>query len=305
VNEVKWIKISTGLFDNRKIKQIEQLPEGDAIIVVWVKLLCLAGLCNKNGMIYFTDEIPYTEEMLAIEFNMQQRYSVLKLALRTFEAFKMIDIIDNVFFITSWDKYQNIEGLEKIREQNRKRKQRQRENQKLLECHVTSNVTRHIDVTQCHATDIDKEIDKDIHNKNIVQKDCTVKVTKSEIDSFFETVWKLYPNKKGKGQISDAKKKKLFEIGFNNLSNAILRYKQELAKDEWRKEQNGSTFFNSGYEDYLDVNYVPSENKPQSHQPQQSNKFNQFPQRNYSAQDYANLERHLLNKNNQHQDNYD
>jgi predicted phage replisome organizer len=109
--DVQWIKIATQIFDNRKIKQIEKMPEGDAIIVVWFKLLCLAGTSNKNGMIFFTDEIPYTEEMLATEFGMeqQQRFNVLRLALNTFERFKMIEIIDNIFYISSWEKYQNID----------------------------------------------------------------------------------------------------------------------------------------------------------------------------------------------------
>lgn len=65
--EVKWIKIATEIFDNRKIKQIENLPDGDSIIVIWFKLLCLAGNINDNGMVYFTQEIPYTEQMPPIE----------------------------------------------------------------------------------------------------------------------------------------------------------------------------------------------------------------------------------------------
>lgn len=80
--------------------------------------------------------------------------------------------------------------------------------------------------------------------------------SKAEINAFFESVWKLYPSKKGKGQISDAKKKALYKIGYEELSRAIERYKAGLAKDDWRKPQNGSTFFNSGYVDYLDANYT-------------------------------------------------
>lgn len=83
----------------------------------------------------------------------------------------------------------------------------------------------------------------------------TPKASKQEINDFFESIWKLYPNKKGKGQVSDSKKKKLYEIGFEELSRAIDRYKEGLKVDEWRKPQNGSTFFNSGYVDYLDANY--------------------------------------------------
>lgn len=82
--------------------------------------------------------------------------------------------------------------------------------------------------------------------------------SKKDVDALFEQVWKLYPNKKGKGQVSDAKKKKLYEVGFDELARAIDRYQAELKQDaDWRKPQNGSTFFNSGYVDYLDDNYEP------------------------------------------------
>ena len=79
--------------------------------------------------------------------------------------------------------------------------------------------------------------------------------TKQEANELFEKVWKLYPNKKGKGQVSDTQKKKLFKVGLEELTRAIDRYKEGLSRDEWRKPQNGSTFFNSGYVDYLDANW--------------------------------------------------
>lgn len=107
---------------------------------------------------------------------------------------------------------------------------------------------------------------KSINNKSINNKDnkqCASdnaqKVSKAAINEFFESIWKLYPNKKGKGQVSDSKKKALYDIGYDELSRAIERYKTGLAKDEWRKPQNGSTFFNSGYIDYLDANYSEPE----------------------------------------------
>ena len=65
---VKWIKITTDMFSNRKIRQIEVLPDGDALIVIWVRLLLLAGTINDSGRIYLTPEIPSTDQMLAAEF---------------------------------------------------------------------------------------------------------------------------------------------------------------------------------------------------------------------------------------------
>lgn len=81
--------------------------------------------------------------------------------------------------------------------------------------------------------------------------------TKKKANELFEKVWALYPSKKGKGQVSDTQKKKLLKIGEEELTRAIERYKEGLSRDEWRKPQNGSTFFNSGYVDYLDENWQP------------------------------------------------
>ena len=121
----------------------------------------------------------------------------------------------------------------------------------------------------------DNENDKDIINNLAIAK------------SMFERLWKMYPNKKGKGQVSDTQKKRLLAIGEDKLVKAIERYSFELQKDaDWRKAQYGSTFFNSGYVDYLDENYVPGKTeKPQ-------NSFNNFSQRSY---DYDELERDMLN----------
>lgn len=113
---------------------------------------------------------------------------------------------------------------------------------------------------------------------------------KAEALALFESLWKLYPSKKGKGRVSDTKKLELLKIGFDEMSRAIERYKVELAKDsDWRKPQNGSTFFNSGYVDYLDQNYVPGEGRVK----QEKNSFNQFSQRDY---DFEELEKKLLEK---------
>ena len=79
-------------------------------------------------------------------------------------------------------------------------------------------------------------------------------------EEFFERAWQYYPNKRGKGQVSDKSKERLMSHGWDNVKRAIDRYLEDLKKDEWRKAQNGSTFFNSGYVDYLDENYEPPMN---------------------------------------------
>ena len=79
-------------------------------------------------------------------------------------------------------------------------------------------------------------------------------------EEFFARAWQYYPNKRGKGQVSEKSKERLMSHGWANVKRAIDRYLEDLKKDEWRQAQNGSTFFNSGYIDYLDENYTPPMN---------------------------------------------
>jgi len=82
-------------------------------------------------------------------------------------------------------------------------------------------------------------------------------INKKDMDIFFDKLWSLYPCKKGKGKIKDAQKKRLFNIGLEALTLCIERYK--TTKKDWTEWQYGSTFFNSGYIDYLDENFQEQE----------------------------------------------
>lgn len=158
--DVKWIKLTVDMFDNRKIKHLRRLPNGDCIVLIWVMLLTLAGRCNARGMVFLTEDIPYTPKMLANEFGLDE--STVVLALKSFEELGMVSTTDNSFLLVNgWEKYQNVDGMEKIREQTRNRVAKHREKQKLLPGNVTGNVT----VTQCNETEEDKNKSKS-RNKN-------------------------------------------------------------------------------------------------------------------------------------------
>lgn len=165
---VKWIRIGTQMFEDEKIKLIESMPEADTILIVWVKLLVQAGKANASGYIYLSENIPFTEEMLSTIFN--RPLNTTRLALRTLEQFGMITVENEVFSITNWDKHQNIDGLDKIREQGRLRKQRQREKEKLL-LQESGKMSRdgHGQVTEGHATELELELelDKEKRTKDI------------------------------------------------------------------------------------------------------------------------------------------
>lgn len=135
--EIKWIKMSTDLFNNRKIKQIERMQDGDAIIVIWLKLLVLAAEINDGGDVYFLKSVPFTEESLAVEFG--RSVEIIALALRTFEAYGMIEIKDHAITIINWEKYQSVDKMEELREYNRLAQQRSREKKKLMSNNVNDS----------------------------------------------------------------------------------------------------------------------------------------------------------------------
>jgi len=109
--DVKWIKIVTDIFDDEKILLIETLPEADSIIVIWFKLLCLAGKQNNSGVFMLNDRMPYNERMFATIF--RRKETTIQLALKTFEEFEMIEILDGAVTIPNWGKHQNLESMER------------------------------------------------------------------------------------------------------------------------------------------------------------------------------------------------
>jgi len=178
VSEIKWIKINTDMFDNKKIKQIRKIPGGSDIILFWVMLLTLAGRSNSQGFILLTEALPYTAEMLANEFDIE--LNTVRMALSVFEKFEMIKMEADIIVINGWIKYQNVEGMKEIkdREQARLRKKRQREKEKMLpapdkdslsrDCHCDTSVIVPVNsLTINKELDLDKDIDIDKDNKNI------------------------------------------------------------------------------------------------------------------------------------------
>ena len=182
MSDVKWIKITTDIFDDEKILLIESLPDSYAIITVWFKLLCLAGKQNNSG-VFMMGRIAYTDKMLATIFRMKE--SIVTMALNTFEQFGMIEVVGGVITIPNWEKHQNLDKLEMAREQTRARVAKHREKQKLL---TDGNVTCNVTVTQSNADRIREDRDKDTYI--IEGKKCKPK--KEDTHTLFERIRSEY-----------------------------------------------------------------------------------------------------------------
>lgn len=168
----KWIKLNTDIFDNRKVRFLRSQPEGDSLALAWVMLLVLAGKCNAGGEVYLTEEALYTAKTLACELGYPEK--LMKKALKLFKEMGMVTMEDGSLSITGWEKHQNVEGMDRIREQTRKRVAKHREEKSETEretensCNVTESVTGNVTVTQCNATDKEREeeIEKKVEKKS-------------------------------------------------------------------------------------------------------------------------------------------
>ena len=237
--DINWIKLRVDMFDDEKIKIIQSMPEGDAILVIWIRIIALAGKCNAKGLVLIEDEFPYSDEMLATIFN--KPLATVRLALGTFEKFRMIERTEKGIYISNFEKHQNTEGMEKIREQARIRKQREREKKRaLLEAgntpalpdnssenpetlpeNVADNATSHVTsrVTKREVTKQNKNKNKNIYNissnEDIVEtseKTSEVPDRKSDRLSYDEIMKDFHatcPDLPGIRALNDARKTKI------------------------------------------------------------------------------------------------
>lgn len=194
--DVKWIKITTDIFDDEKILLIESLPDAYSIIVVWFKLLCLAGKMNNSGVFMMNNQIAYTDKMLATIFRMKE--STVQLALQTFEQFGMVEIIDGVITIPNWGKHQNLDQLEKKKVSQREYMRQYREKQKLLSCNTYSKAN-----SKANSNANVSRPEEDIEEEREEEKERD-KIDYKGIVAAFNSICVSFPSVKA---LSDARKK--------------------------------------------------------------------------------------------------
>lgn len=203
---VQWIRLKVGMFDGNSFKKIKRAKIGgvefrDKLTAVWFELLDLAGKCNANGFLIDNNEIPYrTFEDISIMLDRDEKE--IELCMQFFINERMIEIVDDLFCLTNFVKYQNQEGLEKIREQRRlsQAKWRDRKKQGLIGNDVDSTV----DSTQPSTTSLPSNSISNIYtlifdywnSKNIIVhreiNDNTSKAIEKALKSYSEEEIKTY-----------------------------------------------------------------------------------------------------------------
>jgi len=273
-----YMRLKADFFESDEIIILEEMPKGYLYENILFKMY-LKSL-KHNGRLVLNENTPYTIQTLSKVIRHNEKDT--KEALEALSGLGLVEIIETTGVIYM-SNIQNYIGTSTT-EADRKRAYRNQIEKEKKEAMTNDKCPDKCPDKTPPYIDIDTNTDI---NTNI-NNNCAKSNHKEAINECFERLWKQYPNKRGKGQISEAKKKKLFEVGEEHIKKAIERYLNDLSKESWRQPQNGSTFFNSGYVDYLDENYE----KPQELQ-----------QRNPASvlscehdYDFDSLERQLLNK---------
>lgn len=236
--EVKWIKIVTDLFDDEKILLIESLPSADSILVIWFKLLCLAGKNNNNGVFIMSNRIAYTDEMLATIF--RRDLNTIRLALKTFENFGMVEIINNAITIPNWEKHQTLDSYERRKERDKLYQKERREKQKLLalgkkSTDVSTDCSSDVCVSE---VDTDIEVDKDIDiDSNSISKDILVPKDLVPIQKTWNLLG-LSQIKSIQGNRLKLLKTRIKEYGIESVLQAI----ENINKSSFLKGQNKNSW---------------------------------------------------------------
>lgn len=227
MSDIKWIKLTVNVFDDEKFDAIRTLPDGNDIQLAWVKLLCLAGTCNESGFLMLTKEIPYTDEMLASRFNMD--IGVVQRAMMLFQKLEMVEVVDNIYMVSNWLKYQSGDRLDEIKEQHRQAQKRYREKQKLLGESKKSDVTRDVtnDIIPSYSFISNNNINNlnYLINKNIYKDSNYLLNNSLLLESIRE--WMIYKdNKKPKSQHHYDT-----EMGISKLLTRIINADKENGTD--------------------------------------------------------------------------
>ena len=237
MSDVKWIKVRTDIFNDEKFDAIKTLPDKNDIQLVWIKLLCLAGQCNESGLLMLTTEIPYTDEMMAKRFDMD--VGVVQRALSVFQSLGMIDVEDNIYMVSSWNKHQSEDRLEEIRRKDRERKKEQRDKQKELieqkksmdiprksprNCSYSLSNNKHNFDTSNNLNNYRYLIDNNVYKESIYIKD------RPELDAVISD-WMTYKD----SMTPKSKNKYASQMSMSKVLTVIIKHDKEYGTDAVRE----------------------------------------------------------------------
>lgn len=282
-----WLKLKEDFFDEDTMGWLEEQDNGKEYCLFYLKL-CLKSLKSDGVLVRKVGDmlIPYDVSKIA-EITKTQ-VDIANGALNLLKQIGYIQVLDSGgLFLTQ------IENMTGSETDAAERQRKSRANKRVPEKGVTMSQQSHADVTQESQNghtekenrERDKELDKDI------EKDI-------EKDIDFSYLWSIYPRQVNREETylewiyittqQNVDKLDLIQAT-RNYANNVRDFAQKFIK------YPNNFLADKTYVDYLPNNYKPRPNNviPIS---KPANKFNDFPQRNYTQEEMSELERKLINR---------
>ena len=267
-SNVKWIKMMVGMFDGMSFKKIKRAKIGgesyrDKLTAVWFELMDFAGKCNHEGAFISPSEIPFTD-LSDIAVMIDRDEEELKLCMSFYINEGMVTVIDDIYHLSNWAEYQNKEGLDKIREQNRLRQKAWYDRQKALPnaSNVKPNVKPNV-----RLTDIEEEREEELE----LEKDTLIYT--SVIDYLNQKAGTNYrASSKKTRSLIHARVKEGFKL--DDFKVVIDKKCAEWLGNDMAQYLRPETLFGTKFEGYLNAKATKSTQRPQ--QAAQHNEYNDF-----------------------------
>lgn len=234
-----WLKLKEDFFDEKYIKALRKLPDGDALTIVYLKMQ-LKSL-KTEGIIQYDHILPSAEEELALVLD--EDVNIVRLTLTAIVNMGLVEKWENdTLYMVAM---QNLIGSETaVAERVRKH----REKQKMLHCNT--EVTNSNTYIEKEKREKRKELEQDIEiieENNIVIAKANDSVSQSQLEEEFNVMWDMYPRKQGKANalksyIKARKKGITKETIYNGVQDYLNYIKIEKVKPQYIK--HGSTWFN-------------------------------------------------------------
>ena len=240
-----WIKLTDKFLSSDTVDFLMSQKDGANYVVLY-QMLCLKTVNNDGILGRKLGEI-------IVEYDIEKicrdcKYftiDTVRVALELYKKLGLVYELENGLLRIS--NFENLIGSKSI---GAERKQIQRENRKKTP-EIPENTEGGQKVDICPPEiDIDIEKEKDIK-----------KYKKNNIIDEFETLWKMYPNKKGKDKaLSYYQKARKSGTTFEEVEQGIKNYCKEIEVKKTTKQyiQHGSTWFNNkGWLDDYDFTFNP------------------------------------------------
>jgi len=213
-----WLKFKEDFFDFKGVKKLRKLAGGDTYVIIYLKML-LRSLKTEGILEYCGIEDDFAKE---IALDLDEDVDNVKVVLTIITGCGMCEFYDDTHIFLPYVGENT--GSETA---STKRVRDFRERQKALQCNA--------DVTEVKRIgNVEKEIEnRDRDNSKSKNTLAHPEVSGVVIEDPFDTFWREYPRKVGKGDARKKFAKALTKTSFDNIMAALERVK---ASAQWTKD---------------------------------------------------------------------